>query len=69
MTIDKEKLVLSAWTTADELKFVSGLVKRRALEGYIHAATKRADWGAVDAKVVVGAAQRRLDWLNKGTTS
>jgi len=66
MTIAKPRAVLAAWTTADELRFVTGLVKRSALAGYIAAATKRSDWGAVDVSVVVEAAQRRLDWLKKG---
>lgn len=68
MTINKEKAPLAAWTTADELRFVMGLVKRSALAGYILAATQRADWGAVDVSVVVEAAQRRLDWLKGSAT-
>lgn len=64
MTINKGKVALAAWTTADELRFVTGLVKKSALACYIAAATKRSDWGAVDVSVVVAAAQRRLDLLN-----
>lgn len=63
MTISKAKVPLSAWSTADELKFINGMVSRRALAGYIAAATKRADWGGVDVSVVVDAATRRLAWL------
>lgn len=61
---DTKKACLPAWTTADELRFVGGLVKRSALAGYIDAATKRSDWGAVDVSLVVDAATRRLAWLN-----
>lgn len=68
MTIAKDKVVMAAWTTTDELRFVNGLVKRSALAGYITAATRRSDWGAVDVAVVVEAAQRRLDWL-KGSAA
>lgn len=66
MTIATTKTTVAPWTTADELRFISGLVKRSALAGYIAAAAKRADWGPVDVSVVVEAAQQRLDWLKKG---
>lgn len=56
-----------AWATTEELNFIAGLRSRKALEGYLTAASKRADWGAIDPAVVIGAAKTRLAYLVSGS--
>ncbi len=63
MTINKDKVTLAAWTTADELKFIAGIVKQGTLAGYVVSILKRSEWGAIDLVVVDEAARRRLAWL------
>lgn len=52
-------------TTRDEVKFLRELSNINALRGYIAAAAKRTDWGALQPDIVLTAATRRLAELIK----